>query len=211
MEMPETLANLIQTFRVKHVPKGQILLYQGDDLREIFVLKSGVVKVHNIDDQGNEKVLHLLGPTAIAPLAFFSGPDATTRWFYTALTDCDVYVASDQALQDAMHTDGSVAIYLMNWFSQEVHELLVRLNSMGKTNVRDKLIAALKFLAASHSVLQKSGWVRVHFPVSHQLIADITGITRESAATGMKELTDKKFVRYPRFMVLEINPAKFQR
>jgi CRP-like cAMP-binding protein len=96
----------------------------------------------------------------------------------------------------------------MNWFSNEVHEILTRLSSLGKTTARDKLAAVLKFLAIWHSVKRSNGWWRVTFPVSHQLLADMVGITRESAAMVMKDLQSEKLACNPRQNILEINLSK---
>lgn len=204
-QLPPRLKELIQNARIKHLPKGQIVFYQDDVPREVYLLKQGIIKVHNIDDQGNEKILHLLKPPALAPLAIFSGTGVATRWFYTALTDCEAYVITTATLYELMNDDIETTVYLMNWFSREVHELLTRLDSLSKTNVNDKLVAVLKFLAVHHSTKRPQGWLRVNFPVSHQLLADIIGVTRESAATSMKELADAEVVRNPRLTTLEIH------
>ena len=203
--LPNPLATALHSSRVKHFPKGQIILYEGDAAPDVFILKDGAIKIHDIDEQGNEKVLHIIKPPAIVPFAFFSGDTEGTRWFYTALTDCDVFVLPEASLAENMRMNNSLAIYLMNWFSCEVHELLVRLSSLGKTNARDKMIAALRFLAVHHAIRRRSGWWRVVFPVSHQLLADMVGITRESAAMVMKELQDNRGIRNPRLTILEIN------
>jgi CRP/FNR family transcriptional regulator len=206
--LPPALATTLRTARVKHVPGGQIILYEEDVPHEVYVLKRGVVKIYDINDQGNEKILHLVKPPAVIPFAFFSGQPHPLKWFYAALTDCDVYVLSALQLTKAVTTNGALGQLLTNTFSEDVHELLVRLSSLSKTHSRDKLIAALKFLAACHSVPRRSGWWRVNFAASHQLLADLCGITRESAAMVMKELQDQKIVRYPRLTILEINQAK---
>lgn len=209
MKQPHPLlAEILKSARVKHFPRGQILLYEGDTVAEVFILKKGEVKIHDIDANGNEKILHIVKTPGIMPLAFFSGSETTTQWFYTALTDCDAYVLPEEVLRKAATEHGKLGMHLTNWFSDEVHELLVRLSSLGKTNARDKLIAALKYLAVRHSKQRVSGWYRVVFPVSHQLLADMVGITRESAATVMKELQDEKLVRNPKLTMLEIDFKK---
>ena len=96
----------------------------------------------------------------------------------------------------------------MNWFFSEMHELLVRLDSMGKTNTQDKLVAALRFLAVRHSRLRPTGWYRVRFAVNHQLLANLIGMTRESTSMKMKELADGEVIRNPKNGVLEINLKK---
>ncbi len=209
--MPASLKDAIHNCgRLRYIPKGQIIIYADDLSREIYIIKSGIVKVYDIDDRGNEKILHLLKQPAVMPFAFFSGPERETQWYYSALVDCELQVISREMLQQLIETEPTAAVYLMNWFASEVHELLVRLDSLGKTNVRDKLVAALKFLAVCHASPRRSGWLRVQFPVNHQLLADMVGITRESAAMGMKELAEEKIVRNPRLTILELDFEKLK-
>ena len=203
--MPLLLEVMCRKARSKQFPKGQIIVYQGDTPLEALVLTTGIVKIYDIDEQGNEKILHLLKPWSIIPFAFFSGDHQAVRWFYAALTDCEVSVIPFEKLSGQMQRHSEFAIELMNWFSREVHELLVRLSSMNKTNTRDKMLAALKFLAVHEAVKRRSGWWRVSFPVNQQLMADLTGMTRESAATILKSLQDEKIIRHPRMTILEID------
>jgi CRP/FNR family cyclic AMP-dependent transcriptional regulator len=208
--MPAALRDRVATARVKAIPKDQIILYEGDRPPQVFVLKRGIVKLYNIDDQGNEKILHLLKPASIMPLAFFSGDSTPTRWYYTALTDCEVYEIPKEALNNLMETDGKVAIYLVNQFSEDVHEVLVRLDSLSKTNVPLKLIAALWYLVACHGISQGKGWWRIPFTVNHQLLSNMMGVSRESTSLAMKSLLDSKVVRNPRLAVLEIHGRRLK-
>lgn len=206
--LPDALQKQIQLSRVKEIPKGQIIFYEGDSPVEIFIIKEGVVKIYNIDDDGNEKILHLVAAPAVIPFSFFTGSNKPTQWFYSALTDCDLYLLRREKLQEIERQNPEVLIFLMNWFSKEVHELLARLDSLGKTNVEDKLKAALKFLAVRHCRPRRSGWLRVLFPVNHQLLADMIGMTRESTTTAMKVLADRKVIRNPKLTILEIDMKK---
>lgn len=211
MENTLLLKNAFKGVRSKHFPRSQIILFQGDQPHEVMFLKTGVIKMYDIDDQGNEKILHLLKPGSILPFAFFSGKTDAIHWFYSALTDCDVYVVPYDYLTEKMKADSELALLLIHWFSTEVHELLSRMSSLGKTNAHDKLKAALTYLAMHHATLRRSGWRRVLFPVSHQLLADMTGITRESAAMTMKTMKDDVIIRQPRATILEINLNKLSK
>lgn len=206
--LPDKLKKQIDSARIKEIPKGQIIFYEGDSPLEIFIIKQGVVKIYNIDDDGNEKILHLVSQSAVIPFTFFTGDNKPTQWFYSALTDCDLYLLSRSELQSIVKENPEVSSFLMNWFAKEVHELFARLDSLGKTNVSDKLKAALKFLAVRHSTERRSGWLRVIFPVNHQLLADMIGMTRESTTTAMKELVDHKIIRNPKLTILEIDIKK---
>lgn len=206
--MPHSLQSLIDEAHTKQIPKGQILFYAEDKPLEVLIVKDGIVKLHSIDDNGNEKILHLVGKGAVVPLAFFSGHNVATHWFYTTLTDCEMYTLPQEKLYESMREHSEIALYLMNWFSHEVHELLVRLDSLGKTNVQDKLKAMFWFLSVRYGVKKRGGWCRVDFPVNHQLLADMIGMTRESTAMAMKEFADEKIIRNPRLSVLEIHTER---
>lgn len=206
--MPLALLSVLAKARLKKIPKGQIILYEGDATKDVLIVKSGIIKIYDINNLGNEKILHLIKKPALIPFAFFSGSSTPTSWFYAAVTECEVFVLPYEDLQKAVRNNSGLAVYLMNWFSKEMHELLRRMSSMSKSNVRDKLMAALQFLASSHSEKPRGDWCKVQFPVNHQLLADMVGITRESASTVMKELQTEHVIRNPSQMILEINLTK---
>lgn len=209
--MPPQLDRVIHEARLRRVPRGQFILYQDDMPVDVYVLNKGVIKMYDIDFQGNEKVLHLLRPAAILPLAFFSGPNHATQWFYATLTECEVYVVPFDRLVARMRGDSDLALFLMRWFSQEVHELLLRLSSLQKSSARDKVIAALKFLYVRHSAPLHGSWRRVPFPVSHQLLAGMTGITRESVTMNLGALEEEDLVRTASFVTLDIHSKVLDR
>lgn len=206
--MPKSLTTLIKTARVKQVPRGQILIYVGDIPHDVYILKKGFVKLYDIDDQGNEKVLHIIKPGLLFPLVFYSDDERGAQWFYSALTDCELYVLSADGMHDEMRSDNELTYYMLNQFSREIHEILVRLSSLGKSNTSVKLVAALKYLGKWLSTPRPGPWKRIAFPVNHQLLADMTGVSRESASIAMKELQDAGYIRYKRQTILEVHFSK---
>ena len=206
--LPPLLAQLTGEPRLKRYPKGQTIIYQGERPQEVVILAKGYIKLYDIDKEGNEKILHIVGSGALVPLVFFSGGNSEVKWFYAALTDCDVYVFALEDMARAVRDNNELMLFLVRRFSNEVHELLARLSSMGKSTARMKVVAALKFLSQHNAAPRKNGWYRVDFPVNHQLLADMTGVTRESAAVIMKELVSKGSVRNPGQAMLEICPHK---
>ena len=85
------------------------MLYEGDTPLEVFIVTQGVIKVYDIDEQGKEKILHLLKAPALIPFAFFSGMREPLKWFYVTLTDCDVYSVSAKEVRDMMRKDWQLA------------------------------------------------------------------------------------------------------
>jgi CRP-like cAMP-binding protein len=199
------MSPLLSKAQQRSYPKGQIILYQGDSPPYMFLLKNGEIKVYDIDEQGNEKVLYIMRAGSIYPFASYIGHRTEVMWFYAALTDVEAYVISYEDLTPELNKNPKLGIYLLEKVTTDVHEAFVRIASMSKTTTRPKLVAALKFLCVYHTKPTKRGWRQVNFSVSHQLLADMTGITRESATLVMKQLQDEKLTRSPRIGTLEIN------
>lgn len=199
------LSKLTAEARLKHYPKNQIVFYAGDTLTDVYVLKKGITKMYDIDHQGNEKVLHILKAPCIMPLAELHGRTQITEWFYGAVTECEVYALSRDEAEKRIRSDGRLALYIMERFAAEMHEMLIRLSGLSKTDVHGKLVYVLRFLAVHHTRERRGGWRRVTFPIGQQLLADMIGMTRESTATGTRQLREMSIIRYPRAMTLEIN------
>lgn len=196
---------LLEHAKVRHYPKGQIILYEGENPTEAFVVKSGAVKIYDIDEDGNEKILHIVKAPGIFPTIFLFGVTGITNTFYTTVSDSELYVLSRADFENRLVTDNTLAVYCIRWFANEVSEILKRMSSLEKTSTRDKLIATLGYLLRQHADDQKGGWKRVRFPISHQLLADMIGVTRESTTMVMKDLQKDKIVRTPKLGILDIN------
>lgn len=163
--------------------------------------------MYDIDDDGNEKILHLIKSPAIFPAVFFFGASGQTNTFFTTVSDTELYVLSRDFLERTIEKDAQLAAFCMRWFALEVTEIMRRMSSLEKSSTRAKLLATLGYLVRQHATKQKSGWYRVNFSISHQMLADMVGVTRESTTMVMKELQLEKIVRTPRMSVLDINPG----
>ena len=199
------LGKLVSGARIKRYPKSQILLYGGDSITDMYILKKGVAKMYDIDHKGNEKVLHILKPPCIMPLTSFGKSGQTNEWFYGSITDCEVYSVSYGEAEGRVAADCKLATYFMRHTASEMHELLIRLSSLGKSDAQGKLAHVLTFLAVCHASERHGGWRCVSFPVGHQLLADMIGMTRESTAISMKRLREQNIIRYPHATQLEIH------
>lgn len=201
------LKHLLEGAREKRYDAGQIILYAGDKATDLYVLTSGIVKVYDIDEKGQEKILQLIKAPAILPLTCLFDSPRSISWYYAPLTTATVSVFATRELHEQMERRPDLNAYIINWLATETHELLVRLDSMNKTEAKDKVVSILKFLHVYYSEPERRGWQRIEFPITHQFIADMAGLTRESVSIQMRQLQRERVVRSKR-PFLEINREK---
>jgi CRP/FNR family transcriptional regulator len=204
------LKSLLKGAKLKHYEQGQSLFYAGDAITENYILKSGIVKVFDIDAKGEEKILQIVKAPALLPNDCLLSNPETVSWHYGALTDVEVYVYSPEDLHTQITSSPDLSAYIINWLAVESHELMVRINGMSKSDTKDKIVTVLRFLNVYYTGPEKRGWKRIEFPITHQLIADIAGITRESTTIQMGHLQNEKLIRSRR-PYLEINVQRLSK
>lgn len=191
--------------RKRNYPKGQIIAYSEEAYPDMVLVAEGTVKAYSIDNQGNEKILHLLKAPVVVPLGNVLRPEAESNCFYAALTDVGAYLMPREKFSQCLARHDKVVKFLLKQASHEIHELMARVDSMNKTTTQARLIGGLKFLVAYHARPGRGSWCKVLFPVSHQMLADLCGVTRESVTLALQQLQQQHIVRYPKPTLLEIN------
>ena len=70
---------------LRNYSKGQVLLYQAEMTNSIFFIKSGFVKMYDINQNGDEKLLLVLGPGDMYPIVWTFRETEKLMYFYEAM------------------------------------------------------------------------------------------------------------------------------
>jgi CRP/FNR family cyclic AMP-dependent transcriptional regulator len=201
------LKHLLEGAREKQYDSGQLILYSGDEPNELHILTAGIVKVYDIDEKGQEKILQIIKAPAILPLDCLLSAPRPISWYYASLSDVTLSVLPFDSLYSQMKRYPDLNLYIVNWLATETHELLVRIDGMNKTEAKDKILSILKFLRVYYAEPERRGWQRIEFPITHQFLADMAGLARESVSIQMNQLQKDKVVRSRR-PFLEVHHEK---
>ncbi|HSX52845.1 MAG TPA: Crp/Fnr family transcriptional regulator [Patescibacteria group bacterium] len=199
----DSIKALFPAARVRSYAKGQIICYQGDQPQHIFFVAKGHVRFYDIDDEGNEKILHLIGPNNIFPMLYAFGVTKEVGAFYSTLDSVDIITVPLEEFRHATETNIKFANVLTRWFLTEIDQLVSRLSSLEKTDAREKVLSALKYLS-QHYGDQKGVWQQINIPVTHQFLADFTGLARETVSAIMHELDEDNIIRARKVHKLEV-------
>lgn len=208
------LRPVIDKAKIREYKKGQIILYPGDEINYVYVLKKGAISLYDINDNGTTKVLYILGKNSVFPLmSALDTPGASAAWFYEALEDTELYMVAYADFRAILHNDtGELHRKLMQDFMEDVFELVTRINSLSNGTSLMKLSGTLKFLAKKHGkTVAGTNWSRVNFPVSHQLLASMTGLTRETITHSIGTIQKADAIHYTRNSRISINCKKLKK
>lgn len=174
--------------------KGQIICYQGDKPQHIFFVAGGHIRLYDIDDHGNDKIQHLIGPGNIFPMMYAFGVSEEVGSFYSSIDEVEVIAIPLRDFRQAIQTNIDFANSLTRWFLTEINQLVYRISSLEKTDSRVKVLYALKYLATDYGH-EKGTWRQLNFRVTQQFIADLTGLARETVSATMHKLEQDEVIR----------------
>jgi CRP/FNR family cyclic AMP-dependent transcriptional regulator len=207
-----TLQDFLKTYVVKSYKKGEIIIFQGEVPRTVSVVKSGVVKVYNLNHNGDEKPVGFQSKGEIfpAPWAFHKAPSAL--YYYEALTDLELYHVPREDYLHFLKRNPDELYTQMERLITDYLGSMVRVNALQHSRAADKLIYTLHYLALSQGRRISVDEVEITLNLTHQDFANLTGLTRETAATELNKLKGRGVISYGkhvpyRIKVKELNVA----
>lgn len=193
----------------KAFKKGEIIIFQGEAPRSAFVVKSGMVKAYNLSVNGDEKPVAFYGSYSSFPGSWIYGKVPSAIYYYEAFTpevtlyvvDRDAYVNFIKADDDLLYNE------LQNYVSTQLGQSM-RLNALQHSRASDKLVYTLHYLALSHGKTISPQLVEITLDLTHQDFANLTGLTRETAATELNKLKHQGVISYSKNMPYRLDLNK---
>lgn len=190
------LNDLLHSYSLRKFKKGQTLLFQGEVPRYAYVVRSGTVKTYNISPLGEEQLVSLTSEYDILPEAWFLGEASVAYYFYEAFTDCTVYAIPREELIQKVSESPAFANYLLQRFMRLYVGASVHINALEQPRSRDKLVHLLHYLMMRFGDDKGKDKVKLDIRLTHQTLANMLGVTRETIATEIARLRREKVVDY---------------
>ena len=188
--------NYLRAFLEQHhtrkFKKGEIIIFQGEAPRQAFAVKKGIVKAYNLSVDGDEKPVAFYSEDSIFPAAWVYGKMSSAIYYYEAFTpEVEVYtVERDEFVTFVKKHPELLYLELERALTDQLGGSM-RLNALQHSKASDKLIYTLHYLALSHGKPAANQKIEILLDLKHQDFANLTGLTRETAATELNKLKQR--------------------
>ena len=189
--------------------KGEIIIFQGEAPRSAFVVKSGTVKAYNLSVNGDEKPVAFYSTYNSFPGSWIYGKVPSAIYYYEAFTsEVTLYILEREAYVKFVRSDPEVLYTeLQNYVNSQLGQSM-RLNALQHSRASDKLVYTLHYLALSHGRTVAPQVVEITLDLTHQDFANLTGLTRETAATELNKLKHQGVISYSKNMPYRLDLNK---
>lgn len=189
--------------------KGEIIIFQGEAPRSAFVVKSGTVKAYNLSVNGDEKPVAFYSTYASFPGSWIYGKVPSAIYYYEAFTpEVTLYVVDREAYVGFIRSDTEVLYNELQTYVTSQLGKSMRLNALQHSRASDKLVYTLHYLALSHGRTISPQVVEITLDLTHQDFANLTGLTRETAATELNKLKHQGVISYSKNIPYRLDLGK---
>jgi len=194
-------------FPSKKIPKNKIIFKPGDKFENVYFIKSGFVRAYTITPKG-ENTINLFRPLFIMS-AIHAVSEHRNDYFFQAITPVEIYVAPYSEFKKFLDTHKELRLTLMDFFFSSLLNYFVNQGNIINGSAQNKIASVLLQLTHDYGDT-KNGKPVVNFPVTHRIIANLVGLTRETTSVQMSKLQKMGVISTKRTQFVVINPEKLK-
>jgi CRP/FNR family cyclic AMP-dependent transcriptional regulator len=197
--------NYLHTFLDRHptrsFKKGEIIIFQGEAPRSAYIVKDGTVKAYNLSVAGDEKPVAFYSADAIFPGPWVYGSAANAIYYYEAFSaEVTLYTVPREELVEFIKKRPELMYMELQRYLRDQLGMSMRLNALQHSRASDKLLYTLHYLALSNGTTVAPQQIEIGLDLTHQDFANLTGLTRETAATELNKLKHAGVIMYGKGM-----------
>ncbi len=193
--MLDALNPLLKKGQVRTYNPGSTILYQGEVPRSVFILKSGVAKSFNISHQGEEQIVNFHLPGDILAPSWVFEKTVGAVFFYEAVSECELVLVRRTDMKNFLESDHNAMSKLLDRYVTDYTASLIRVSALEQAKAADKVLYTLYYLCRLYGDSKKE-WTDIEIKLTHQDIASLVGLTRETVAVEINKLRKKKIINY---------------
>ncbi len=173
-----------------HFQKGEILFNEGEDLKGMYFINRGLVKVHKKWGADKELIIRIARDGDVVGHRGL-GADLVYPVSGTALEPTNVCFVDLAFFNSTLKVNHELLFGLMMFFAAELKESEKRMRNLAHMPVKGRIANALLFLKTKFGVTAEGN---INLLLSRQDLASYTGTTYETLFRVMNELAEENAI-----------------
>jgi CRP-like cAMP-binding protein len=178
--------------RTRRLRAGDAVLHEGATSDVVVVVTRGRLKLSNLDTNGREAVLAIVGPgNILGELSAIDGePHAASA---IALEATEAMIITGEQFREFVAQRPSVALALLRTITRRLRDADRRQAEFGTQDSVGRIAARLVDLADRYG--ERDGHcIRITVPISQDELASMTGCSREAVVKALRTLRSRHWI-----------------
>lgn len=175
-------------------PKGSVLVAQGQPAREVAVVCVGHVKISTASQTGKRICLGIAGPGTVLGLSAAISGTPHQVWI-EALEPCQLRIIKTDRFLRLLRKDHAACFAAVTCLSNEVRKMHSCLRLFGLTHSAAERLARVLVQWEIREDDEPKTKLRLKFSLTHQELAEILGVARETVTRLLTSFEQKQLIR----------------
>ncbi|MEJ7591213.1 MAG: Crp/Fnr family transcriptional regulator [Planctomycetaceae bacterium] len=200
------LAFLESRARVRVFPKNASVYFPSDAADSVFVLAEGRVRLYSITPDGKQAILAIIEPGELFGELALLGSDDRDE-FAQAFANSKVVAIPRESVETVLLRNAELSLAITKLVGLRRKRLERRLRNLLFRSNRERLVGLLCELLEQYGRQIDEGLL-IDIKLSHQDLAGLVGITRESVTLTLGELQLERLITVGRQRIVVLNTEK---
>jgi CRP-like cAMP-binding protein len=196
--MKTLIDKLRTTSQIRLFKKGSSILFQGEIPRKAFIIRDGVVRAYTVKTSGEEATVALFTKDDVLALTWLLDTTVNSLFYYEAVTDVRVMTMSKDEFHKSLYSSNSYLTEMLQYANKQYTSMLVRITGLSQSRAIEKISFTFYYLLFRYGKPSTTNMQQLDLKLNHLMIANLTGLTRESTTTNLKVLKEKGIIDYTR-------------
>lgn len=166
--------------------KGSILFFEGDPGDELFLIKSGKVRVYRAGVSKEVVLAYLLPGDYFGEMAVFQKKEVRSATV-EAIADSTFYILKQDDFNELLAQHPSLCRQLLHLAMNRIRQANDMIKDLTLLDASSRIYKTILRLADDYGVVRPEGvWINMKW--THQQIADLAGTVRETVTKSLLEL-----------------------
>jgi CRP/FNR family transcriptional regulator len=190
-EVAAKVSSEFAKYPLRKYPKGQILVFGGENPGKIFYLTKGRVRMYDVSYRGDELVINLYKPPAYFPMSWALNR-IDNKYFYKTETAVELRAVPVDEAYEFIKNNPDVALDLLARLYRGLEGLFGRVVNLMSASAKDRLIYELVIESRRFGEKQDDGSLLLR--INEGDLAARSGLSRETISREIKSLKSAKLV-----------------
>ncbi len=202
----EKLKKFFTTSKPSHFKNNEIVLRAGDHRSSAFYLKRGYVKDSASSRDGREFTLFIFKPEDIFSYSWIFNKIHNGHSF-RAMGECTILEKNRESFLLFLEQNPDVQFMIAQNISIRMRGLMQRMEQMAFGSATQK-VASIILILGERFAKSDNGMINIPLKLTQQDIADLIGISRETASIEINKLTVQNIITHASGRYSIIDPKK---
>ncbi|MBI2617589.1 Crp/Fnr family transcriptional regulator [Candidatus Gottesmanbacteria bacterium] len=196
MEQPVSKKShdFFSSFPQLSIKRGRILIHPYDISNIIYFVETGFIRQYIISESDTEVTVNIFKPFSFFPMMGII-TDLKNKYYFVAASDCRVRRAPGSQVLEFVKKNPDVLFDLLKRVYIGVDGLLTQLEQLMSADAEKRITTLLTLLGKRFGEKEEKVAGRLKIRFTHQQLASLTGLSRETVSRQMKKLERENFFK----------------